>query len=65
MDKKEEALKCHQSQLVWLKEHDGIDIVQYSAVTDMAHGRYASVKAAEVFSMCPFKGRNNGKNLLP
>lgn len=47
--KKTEMLKCHQSQLEWLKEHDGFDAVGYVATKDHWHGFQCGSKYAEVF----------------
>lgn len=46
---KMEMLKCHQSQLEWLKEHDGFDVLEYVETKDRWHGFQAGCRYAEVF----------------
>jgi LmbE family N-acetylglucosaminyl deacetylase len=44
-----EMLKKHQSQLVWLKEHDDVDIVDFVATLGKMRGIQAGCKYAEGF----------------
>lgn len=49
MDIKEQMLACHESQLVWLKEHDSIDIIEIQRATARARGLQCGVTYAEGF----------------
>ena len=49
-DKKVEMLLCHQSQALWLKEHDDIDYVEFMATAARFRGLQCGVKYAEAFS---------------
>ncbi len=65
MSTKEEMLRCHESQLVWLLEHDNNDIVETQRRRAEAWGRQCGVKYAEVFKMCHATGRMRTYRLLP
>ena len=54
MEMKAEMLACHESQLVWLRDHDGIDIVDNQRVHAAFRGKQCGVKYAEAF--CQFMG---------
>lgn len=67
MDRKIEMLSCHQSQLVWLKEHDNLDVVEM--MTTMARFRALScqggIQYAEGFRHLDTWGRNPVRRVLP
>lgn len=65
METKEEMLKCHESQLKWLKEHDGIDIVANQRIRAAFWGGQCKVKYAEVFRQLHASGRMRTYRLLP
>lgn len=65
MDIKEEMLKCHESQLKWLLEHDGIDIVANQRIRAAFWGGQCKVKYAEVFRQLHASGRMRTYRLLP
>ena len=65
MDTKEAMLQCHESQLTWLKEHDGIDIVANQRVRAAFWGGQCRVKYAEVFRQLHASGRMRTYRLLP
>jgi LmbE family N-acetylglucosaminyl deacetylase len=48
-EQKLEALRCHQSQLVWLAEHDGVDVVDQTRVMGAFRGYQCGVRYAEGF----------------
>lgn len=47
--KKLAMLKCHKSQIKWLSEHDGFDLLAYTEAKDRWHGFQSSCQYAEVF----------------
>ena len=65
MDQKEEMLKKHESQLKWLSEHDGIDIVEQQRVHARLRGLQCGVSYAEAFTQLIVKGRMRPYRLLP
>lgn len=65
MDAKQRMLKCHETQLVWLKDHDGVDILEVMTVTDRFYGIQCDAKYAEGFGEFIAGGRVRSKRLLP
>ena len=65
MDTKEEMLACHESQLVWLREHDGIDIVAEQRKLAAGRGAQCGVLYAEGFTPALVSGRLRTYRLLP
>lgn len=65
IDLKEKMLSCHQSQLVWLKEHDGIDIVAQLRTIAEYRGIQSGVKYAEAFTPALASGRLRTYRVLP
>lgn len=65
MELKEEMLACHESQLVWLKEHDGIDIIESQRTRAAFRGDQCGVKYAEGFTQLLAKRRLKPYRLLP
>lgn len=51
--------KGHHSQLVWLKEHDGVDIVEFVRTLGKMRGIQAGVRYAEGFIQRQVWARNN------
>jgi LmbE family N-acetylglucosaminyl deacetylase len=49
MEIKVRALEAHQSQLTWLRDHDGVDIVEQVRVTGRFRGGQCGVAYAEGF----------------
>jgi len=47
--KKLTMLECHKSQIEWLKEHDGFDLLAYTEAKDRWHGFQSGCQYAEVF----------------
>jgi len=65
MDLKEEMLSCHESQLVWLKDHDGIDVVAYQRTRAALRGQQCGVAYAEAFTQLLADQRLRTYRLLP
>ncbi|HHW09020.1 MAG TPA: PIG-L family deacetylase [Firmicutes bacterium] len=58
-------LECHQSQLVWLREHDGIDMKEFVEVTARFRGLQCGVRYAEGFRRLRTWPRATTARLLP
>jgi len=65
MEIKEQMLMCHESQLKWLKEHDGIDIIEIQRATARARGLQCGVVYAEGFIQMYGDLRMRTYRLLP
>lgn len=67
MDRKVAMLECHQSQLVWLKEHDNLDVVNMMKTVGKFRGLscQGNVAYAEGFTRLDAWGRNPVTRLLP
>ncbi|MDR0409407.1 MAG: PIG-L family deacetylase [Spirochaetaceae bacterium] len=65
MDVKLAMLRCHQTQLTWLKDHDHIDFEETVTVFSRMRGLQAGVKYAEGFVQMAGWGRMTTKRLLP
>jgi len=62
---KEKMLLAHQSQYKWLKEHDGIDYVEFMRKVASFRGLQCGVKYAEGFRNYSVWGRIKPRRLLP
>ena len=65
IDIKEKMLACHESQLKWLKEHDGIDVVATLRTEAAFRGNQSGVKYAETFTGLLASGRIRTYRVLP
>lgn len=65
IDTKLDMLCCHGSQLSWLKEHDGVDIVEQTRVAGAYRGFQAGVRYAEGFRPSLRWLRVRTRRLLP
>jgi LmbE family N-acetylglucosaminyl deacetylase len=67
MDRKIAMLECHQSQLVWLMEHDNLDVVEMMKTVAKFRGLscQGQVAYAEGFQRLDAWGRNPVSRLLP
>ena len=65
MDVKEQMLLCHESQLKWIKEHDGIDMAVNQRIRAAFWGGQCRVKYAEVFRQFQGSGRMRTFRVLP
>jgi LmbE family N-acetylglucosaminyl deacetylase len=46
------ALRCHRSQLDWLRDHDNVDVVEQARVVSAFRGFQSGVAYAEGFAAC-------------
>ena len=60
-----DMLRCHKSQLVWLKDHDGIDVIENQRTLAASLGMQCGAKLAEGFAPCTVSGRMSTYRLLP
>lgn len=60
-----EALNCHQSQIKWMLEHDGIDFLDFVKTVSKFRGLQCGVAYAEGFRRCVTWPRLQPKRLLP
>ena len=65
VETKKQMLSKHESQLVWLKDHDGIDVMDMMLTTAKYRGYQCSVPYAEGFIRYQVWGRNAPGTLLP
>jgi LmbE family N-acetylglucosaminyl deacetylase len=65
MDRKLKMLACHESQLVWLKDHDGIDVLETTRIYSQMRGGQCGVKYAEGYRRLMASLRATTKRLLP
>ncbi len=60
-----DMLRCHVSQLDWLRDHDNVDIVEQTRVHSLFRGYQSGVTAAEAFTPCLTYLRAKTTRLLP
>lgn len=65
IDKKLEMLACHKSQVVWLMDHDGKDVLEETRRAAQSRGNQCGVQYAECFKICKSGLRLTTKRLLP
>ena len=65
METKRHMLACHHSQLVWLKDHDNIDVMEFMDVVARTRGFQCNVPYAEGFRSADVWPRTPPKRLLP
>lgn len=65
ISEKIEMMKCHESQLVWMKEHDHVDILDYILTFGKHHGYQCGAGYAEVFRRYFGALRASAGNILP
>ena len=62
---KRTMLSQHESQVSWMKEHDGLDIMDFMETMGRFRGIQCGVRYAEAFSRCQAWLRNPPRRLLP
>jgi LmbE family N-acetylglucosaminyl deacetylase len=65
LDIKLEMLRCHQSQLEWLGDYNGIDIQEFVTTVARFRGLQSGVKYAEGFRRAAVWPRATTRRLLP
>jgi LmbE family N-acetylglucosaminyl deacetylase len=65
IDTKVAMLEAHESQLTWLRDHDGVDIVEQMRTTTRFRGQQCGVAYAEGFRPCLTWLRGTTRRLLP
>lgn len=65
MDTKEKMMACHKSQVEWLLEHDGYDVVSEQRKIAAIRGAQCGVEYAEGFTPALVSGRLRTYRLLP
>lgn len=65
IDLKIDMLNCHESQLTWMREHDGIDFADMVRTCSKYRGYQCGAEYAEGFSLCHVYLRGTVRRLLP
>ena len=65
IDMKLEMLNCHESQIVWMKEHDHIDFPDMVKTCCRYRGFQCGAEYAEGFKQCQVYLKGTTKRLLP
>jgi LmbE family N-acetylglucosaminyl deacetylase len=65
IDVKSAMLEAHQSQVSWLRDHDGIDVVEQMRTSTRYRGMQCGVDYAEGFVPCLTWLRGTTRRLLP
>lgn len=65
IDLKLEMLECHESQLVWMREHDGIDFADMVKTCSRYRGYQCGADYAEGFRTCKAYLKGTTEKLLP
>ena len=65
IDKKLEMLNCHESQIVWMRDHDGIDFPDMVKTCCRYRGFQCGAEYAEGFKQCLVYLKGTTKRMLP
>ena len=65
IDLKMDMLECHESQLVWMREHDNIDFADMVKTCSKYRGYQCGAEYAEGFIQCQVYLKGTTKRLLP
>ena len=65
IDKKLEMLECHESQIVWMREHDHIDFPDMVRTCRRYRGFQCGAEYEEGFKQCQVYLKGTTKRLLP
>ena len=65
IDLKIEMLNCHESQIVWMRDHDGIDFPDMIKTCSKYRGYQCGADYAEGFTQCNVYLKGTTKRLLP
>jgi LmbE family N-acetylglucosaminyl deacetylase len=62
---KKAMLACHSSQVDWLRDHDGIDVIENMSICALYRGLQCRTRYAEGFRRYAAWPRTNAERLLP
>ncbi len=65
IDLKIDMLNCHESQVLWMKEHDGVDFADMVRTCSRYRGYQCGADYAEGFRQCQVYLKGTTKRLLP
>lgn len=65
IERKIEAVNRHESQVKWMKDHDGIDFLNFVRTCSRFRGLQCGAEYAEGFRVCRTWPRQTTKRLLP
>ena len=65
IDLKIQMLNCHESQIVWMRDHDGIDFADMVRTCSRYRGYQCGADYAEGFRQCQVYLKGTTKRLLP
>ena len=65
IEKKLEMLNCHESQIVWMRDHDHIDFPDMVRTCSKYRGYQCGAEYAEAFKQCKAYLKGTTKRLLP
>ena len=65
IDKKLEMLNCHESQIVWMRDHDNIDFPDMVKTCSRYRGFQCGADYAEGFRQCLVYLKGTTKRYLP
>ena len=65
MERKREVVACHASQVEWIREHDGLDLLDMARVMGEFRGAQCGVRFAEGFRQLVHWSRMTTRRLLP
>ncbi len=65
IDLKLKMMDCHESQVVWMRDHDGIDFLDMVKTCSKYRGYQCGVEYAEGFRQCNVYLKGTTKRLLP
>lgn len=65
IDKKIEMLNCHESQIVWMRDHDNIDFPDMVKTCCRYRGYQCGAEYAEAFTQCQVYLKGTAKRYLP
>jgi len=65
IDKKLAMLEMHESQMKWMRDHDGIDFAEFVTTCARYRGLQSGVKYAEAFTACYAWPKVTTKRMLP
>ena len=65
IDLKIDMLNCHESQIVWMRDHDHIDFCDMVRTCSRYRGYQCGAEYAEGFKQCQVYLKGTTKRLLP